>query len=92
MVLVLSQVIGVTRHIDYFISITCINQVVWLILADSPKHKQHEPLYLTLLIEQLGYSGFCCTPNMNVPWLPVYQASVSRDSVTPNMAVTTNIT
>ncbi|KAK2162766.1 hypothetical protein LSH36_92g05034 [Paralvinella palmiformis] len=29
---------------------------------------------------------------MNVPWIPVYQASVSRDSLTPNMSGTTNIT
>jgi len=33
----------------------------------------------------------CCTPNMNKPWVTVYQASVSRDSSTTNMAATANI-
>ena len=33
----------------------------------------------------------CCTPNMNVLWLPVYKASVLRDSLTTNITRFFNI-
>jgi len=43
---IIDRVIGVARQFDYFISSTCINQVVQLNLTTSPKHKRFKPFYL----------------------------------------------